>query len=117
MFTSGTTKSFILVLFCLLSFLGGVLFLFVSVSAQENYPVPPGDPEDWGVPGRARELPLEQPSPSAPADLLTAPRQQENAARNEPDVPWGDSEEEYTGTKDFGGMAGTGITRYGTTSR
>jgi hypothetical protein len=108
---SRTIKPLIFVLSCL------VLFPCVQAGAQENYPVPPGSPEDWGVPGRAQELPLERHSSSAPADLTTAPRQQENAAKNEPDVPWGDPEEEYTGTKDFGGMAGTGINRYGTTSR
>jgi hypothetical protein len=54
---------------------------------------------------------------SVHVDLFVASRQKENAGRDDPDVPWGEAQEEYTGTKEFGGIAGSGITGYGTLSR
>lgn len=101
--------------FFLLAPLCAELFSGIA-AAQENYPVPQGNPEDWGVPGRVHTL-SEESSPPESGDLLSAPGQRVNADRNRPDVPWGEAQEGYTGTKPFGGKAGTGITDYGTESR
>jgi hypothetical protein len=38
---------------------------------------------------------------------------QGNEASNRPNVPAGEAFERYTGTRQFGGIAGTGITDYG----
>ncbi len=86
---------------------------FLYCQSTDNYPLPPGLPEDWRIPGRPEPL---VPSPPPPDDLETranAPGQG-NQASNRPNMPAGDAFERYTGTRQFGGIAGTGITEYGT---
>ncbi len=89
-----------------------LLFLLGAVAgAQSDYPVPSGDPATWGIPGRTEELPPEQQTP--PSNMFSAPQPPGNEALSQPSVPAGVAEEKYTGTREFGGMAGTGIDQYG----
>ncbi len=94
-----------------------VLPPFLCCQSPDNYPLPPGPPEDWRIPGRPEPL---VPTPPPPDDLETlanAPGQG-NKASNRPNMPAGEAYERYTGTRQFGGIAGTGITDSGTlTSR
>ncbi len=89
-----------------------VLAPFLYCQSPDNYPLPPGPPEDWRVPGRPEPL---VPSPAPPDDLKARANTpgQGNQASNRPGVPAGEAYERYTGTRQFGGIAGTGITDYG----
>ncbi len=84
-----------------------------SARAQNDYPIPPGNPDDWGIPGRSEQLPEEK---APPSNAFSAPPPTGNeAAIAEPSAPAGEPQEEYTGTRDrgFGGIAGTGIDESG----
>lgn len=85
---------------------------FLCCQNPDNYPLPPGPPEDWRVPGRPEPL---LPSPAPPSDLQTmaAPPGERSQAPNRPNAPAGEAYDRYTGTRQFGGIAGTGITDYG----
>ncbi len=89
---------------------------FLYCQSPDNYPLPPGPPEHWRVPGAPEPL---VPAPAPPNDLETranAPGEG-NRGSNRPNVPAGEAYDRYTGTREFGGIAGTGITDFGTTSR
>jgi hypothetical protein len=97
--------------------LATALFLLGQpAKAQEDYPVPPGNPESWSVPGQSETLLPGRPSP-LPSDPFTALRRPGNENQNLPNTPSGEAQEEYMGTGQFGGIAGTGITPFGTTNR
>jgi len=83
----------------------------VSVAAQEDYPIPRGDPALWGIPGHAERLP-EEAQTSGPS-IFSAPRPPGNEALKNLAGPAGEAEEIYTGTWVFNGVAGTGLDRYG----
>ena len=101
--------------FCLV--LAAALFLLGQpAKAQENYPVPPGNSENWSVPGQPETLLPERPSP-LPSNPFTAPRPRDNENEYSPDTPSGEAQEKHMGTRPFGGIAGTGITPFGTTNR
>lgn len=87
------------------------------VTAQENYPVPPGDPEKWGFPGRSETIQPEQPSYGQSRQSSIAPAPQGDEDANRPNTPSGEAQEKYTGTRQFGNIAGTGITPFGTENR
>ena len=96
-----------------LVFLSAVLLLVSAtgaVKAQNDYPVPPGNPSDWGIPGRPEEL-SPAPQQTAPANAFSTLPPPGNEGLNQPSVPAGEPQEEYTGTGNlgFGGVAGTGI--------
>ena len=82
-----------------------------AVAAQEDYPVPRGDPALWGIPGHAERLP-EEAQTSVPS-IFSAPPPPGNEALNNLAGPAGEAEEKYTGTWVFNGVAGTGLDRYG----
>ncbi|OPY69761.1 MAG: hypothetical protein A4E57_01011 [Syntrophorhabdaceae bacterium PtaU1.Bin034] len=95
-----------------------LLLLFILLSAngavaQEDYPVPRGNPDNWRIPGRSEALPAPQSEPSPPGDIFTAPTAPGNEAQNPPGRPAGEAQEKFTGTRQFGGIAGTGITEFG----
>jgi hypothetical protein len=103
--------------------LGTLLFLlFVMVTifaptpaeAQNDYPLPQGNPSDWNIPGTPDKLVPEKRQTSTP-DMFSAPAPRGNEALNQPSVPAGEAQEKYTGTRDrgFGGVAGTGIDQPG----
>ena len=97
----------------ILIFLPAVLLLVSATGAakaQNDYPVPPGNPSDWGIPGRPEQLPP-APQQTAPPNAFSALPPPGNEELNQPSVPAGEPQEEYTGTGDlgFGGVAGTGI--------
>lgn len=108
------SSSSALFLACLL-FSAALLFLPEMTEAQDNYPVPPGNPEDWT--GRVLSIPSKEPSYGGSADPFVSQRHRENRARTDPNVPWGEAREEYTGTNQFGTIAGTGITPFGVRTR
>ncbi len=99
-----------------LFFVASIVIVAAPVEAQDNYPIPPGNPSDWGIPGTPEKLVPEEQKTSAP-DAFSAPRPRGNEELNEPLVPAGEAQEEYTGTRDrgFGGIAGTGIDQSGVT--
>jgi hypothetical protein len=102
--------------FCLM--LSTAIFLLPAVTAaQDNYPIPSGNPEDWTKPGRTYDIAPPQLSYGGSADPFVSRRHRENEARNDPNAPWSESREEYTGTNQFGSIAGTGITAFGTRTR
>jgi len=82
-----------------------------AAAAQEDYPVPRGDPALWGIPGRAEKLPEE--GRTSPPSIFSAPQPPGNGALNNLAGPAGEAEEKYTGTWVFNGVAGTGLDRYG----
>ncbi len=102
----------------LLPFLLLVMVTFASAwaEAQDDYPLPPGNPSDWGIPGRPEELLPEAGQTSAP-DVSSSPSPG-NVELGQPSVPEGEAQEEYKGTADpgFGGVAGTGIGQSGAPS-
>jgi hypothetical protein len=80
--------------------------------AQEDYPVPRGNPATWGIPGHRETLPEE--AQGSPPSIFSAPRPRGNEALNGLSGPEGQAEEKYTGTRALdNGVAGTGIDRYG----
>ena len=89
-------------------------FTPAPAEAQNNYPLPPGNPSDWGIPGQSETLVPEGEQTPAP-DALSAPALPGNEELNQPSAPAGEAQEEYTGTGDrgFGGIAGTGIDESG----
>ncbi len=90
--------------------------LFAStLKAQDNYPLPAGEPDTWKTPGEEEKLVVEPAPRTASPDTL--PSQQDYREQNMATRPGGEPEEEYTGTKDFGGIGGTGITEFGTERR
>ncbi len=96
-----------------LAFVAQTLFVVGQPAAQEDYPVPPGNPETWGIPGHVEKLPI-KPQPGSP-DMFSAPTPAGNEQQNQPSAPAGEADEKYTGTRgDFGGIAGTGIGQTGT---
>jgi hypothetical protein len=90
-----------------------VLTPLLYCQSPDNYPLPPGPPEGWRVPGRREPLIPAPPPPSGPESMANAPGQG-NPQWNRPTAPVGEPFERYTGTRQFGGIAGTGITDYGT---
>ncbi len=89
-----------------------MLLVAGHLAAQEDAPIPPGNPDTWGIPGHAVKLPVE-PQTTAP-NIFSAPSAPGNEALNQPSGPAGEAEEKYTGTRaGFGGIAGTGIGQYG----
>jgi len=87
-------------------------FIAGQAAAQENYPVPKGDPSTWGIPGHAKKLPVEP--EAGPPNMFSAPRPWGNESLSRPSGPAGEAEETYTGTRVFGdGIGGTGIDRNG----
>ena len=91
-----------------------IIFAPALVEAQNDYPLPPGNPRDWEIPGKPDKFVPEERQTSAP-DALSAPSPRENEKLSQPSVPAGEAQEEYTGTRDrgFGGIAGTGIDQSG----
>jgi hypothetical protein len=85
---------------------------FLYCQSPDNYPLPPGPSEDWRIPGRPEPLIPSPAPPPGPETMANAPGQG-NEASNRPNVPAGEAFERYTGTRQFGGIAGTGITDYG----
>jgi hypothetical protein len=85
-----------------------------EAEAQNDYPVPPGNPSTWGIPGKPDTFVPKERQTSAPDEVL-APSQPGNEQLDEPSVPAGDAQEKYTGTRDrgFDGVAGTGIDQSG----
>ena len=88
-----------------------ILYIAGVSKAQENYPVPGGDPAAWGIPGHEERLPEE--AQTSPSSIFSAPQSWGNEGLNSPSVPAGEADEKYTGTWVFNGTAGTGIDRYG----
>lgn len=78
--------------------------------AQEDAPIPPGDPATWGIPGHVVKLPVK---PAPPSTIFSAPSPQGNEALNRSTGPAGEAEEKYTGGPVLGGVAGSGIDRFG----
>jgi hypothetical protein len=92
---------------------GLILSLFCAAGAQnDDYPPVKGNPDAWAT-GQGRLVVPEQGAPPGPADNFSAPEPRGNEGLNQPNVPAGDAEEKYTGTKPFGGIGGTGITETG----
>jgi hypothetical protein len=90
-----------------------VLFVAGQLAAQEDAPIPPGDPSTWGIPGHIVKLPVK--SENNPPNIFSAPSPPGNERQNQPTGPAGEAEEKYTGTRaGFGGIAGTGIDQSGT---
>ena len=87
-----------------------ILLVAGHSAAQENYPVPRGNPDTWGIPGHTEKLPVK---PQFPFSMFSAPSPLGNEGQNGPTGPAGEAEEKYTGTKEFGGIAGTGIDKSG----
>ncbi len=94
-----------------------VLLVLSAVSrapAQEDYPIPPGNPNRWGIPGRTDEFrPPEPRTPQGPQDMFSAPPLPGNEKYEQPYGPEGEDQEKYTGTRVFGGIGGTGIGEFG----
>jgi hypothetical protein len=80
-------------------------------AAQEDYPIPRGDPALWGIPGHAERLPEE--AQTSDPSIFSAPQPRGNEAQSSLAGPAGEAEEKYTGTWVFNGVAGTGLDRYG----
>ncbi len=98
-----------------LLFVALIIFGPALAEAQNDYPLPSGNPRDWGVPGKPEKLvPEEQQQTSAP-DAFSAPSLPGNEELNQPSVPAGEAQEKYIGTRGrgFGGIAGTGIDQSG----
>ncbi len=91
-----------------------IIFAPALAEAQNDYPLPQGNPSDWGIPGKPDKLVPEKRQTSAP-DTFSAPAPRGNEALKQPSVPAGEAQEKYTGTRDrgFGGIAGTGIDQPG----
>ncbi len=91
-----------------------VILAPAPAAAQNDYPLPPGNPDKWGIPGKPDTFAPKARQTSAP-DQFSAPAPPGNEELNEPSVPAGEAEEKYTGTGDrgFGGIAGTGIDQPG----
>ena len=80
--------------------------------AQDNYPLPPGDPETWKIPGQEERV--------APEQLRAGPRERPMSQPSEQDRPQGPSGEvtqEFQGTPRLGDYAGTGMPEAGTKPR
>ena len=91
--------------------LAGQMLCAAVVAAQEDYPIPRGDPAVWGIPGHTERLPDE--GQTSPTSIFSAPQPRGNEALDSPTGPAGEAEEKYTGTWVFNGVAGTGLDRYG----
>ncbi|HUJ68840.1 MAG TPA: hypothetical protein VLW86_04920 [Syntrophorhabdales bacterium] len=94
------------------SIIAQMLYAAGVAAAQEDYPVPRGNPATWGIPGHTKRLPEE--AETSPPSIFSAPRPRGNEALNNVAGPAGEAEEKYTGTWVFGGVAGTGLDQYGT---
>ncbi|MGD0232767.1 MAG: hypothetical protein ABSC19_20855 [Syntrophorhabdales bacterium] len=91
------------------------LFLFCAgpLKAQDDYPYPAGNPDTWGT-GRPERLAPETPgSPMSQEGYTATERPTGNQAQERPDAPAGEAQEVYTGTRQFGGIAGTGMNQSG----
>jgi hypothetical protein len=93
-----------------LLFVMGTIFVPVPAEAQNDYPIPPGNPSGWGIPGKPKTFVPEERRTSPPT-IFSAPAPPGNEELNRPSAPAGEAQEKYTGTRDrgFGGIAGTGI--------
>ena len=99
-------------LLCLFVLALALLFFAKAGQAQEDYPIPAGNPDRWMSSGRPEmSLPVQPPAPEQKE--LSAGLPQQGHGATSPELSWGDAQEEYTGTQPFGGIAGTGITRFG----
>ena len=74
-----------------------LLLIGSQLAAQEDAPIPPGNPDTWGIPGRAVKLPLE-PQTTQP-NIFSAPSRPGSEARNQLSGPSGEAQEVYTGTR------------------
>ncbi len=71
---------------------GLALPAYLYCQSPDNYPLPPGPPDDWRVPGRSEPL---VPTPVEPSDtqtMMNAPGQG-NQATNRPNMPAGEAYE------------------------
>jgi hypothetical protein len=95
-----------------LALIAQILFMVGQPAAQEDYPVPQGNPSTWGIPGHPEKLPGE-PQSTLP-NMFSTPPAPGNEALGQPSAPAGEAEENYTGTRgEFGGIAGTGVDQSG----
>jgi hypothetical protein len=107
----GMKLTFIMKALCAVALIVQILYSAGVAKAQEDYPVPQGNPATWGIPGHTERLPEE--AQASPPSIFSAPRSWGNEAQNGVSGPAGEAEEKYTGTWAFNGMAGTGIDRNG----
>ena len=80
--------------------------------AQDNYPVPPGDPDTWKIPGQEERV--------VPGQLPAGPRERPMSQPSERDRqqgPSGEVTQEFQGTPGLGDYAGTGVTEAGPKQR
>jgi hypothetical protein len=84
----------------------GLVLAPLPCAAQDDYPLPQGNPETWGT-GRTERLAV----PPLPGDEgvvgsgdFTAPPPRGNLEQERPGAPAGEAEEVYTGTRPQGGI-------------
>ncbi len=96
---------------CCLLAIACILLAANMARAEEDYPLPPGNPDTWKIPGQTDTF--APPEPPMPSNTFSAPPPPGNVGLEQPSVPAGQAEEKYTGTRDFGPIGGTGIGQFG----